>query len=188
MRRELKKILRANRDALVASQMTLGDIFTIMFRCRDNVLWEQNDGFRITKQTYGEVHDRICRAAGALYARLGATHRYVALELENGPDWIVAFWAILMSGNKPYLVNMRYPQALSQGILNTLGIRHVVCQGGSQLEAEVIAVGDNLNAMAMSEAFNSYAMAHGHEGLKDKATHVTENVTDMILRELGDAQ
>lgn len=140
MRRELKKILRANRDALVASQMTLGDIFTIMFRCRDNVLWEQNDGFRITKQTYGEVHDRICRAAGALYARLGATHRYVALELENGPDWIVAFWAILMSGNKPYLVNMRYPQALSQGILNTLGIRHVVCQGGSQLEAEVIAV------------------------------------------------
>jgi hydroxymethylpyrimidine pyrophosphatase-like HAD family hydrolase len=49
-------------------------------------------------------------------------------------------------------------------------------------------VGDNLNDMAMIEAFTSYAMAHGNEELKAKATHTIDNVTDMILRELGDAE
>ena len=49
-------------------------------------------------------------------------------------------------------------------------------------------MGDNLNDMAMIEAFNSYAMAHGNEELKQAATHTTANVTDMILAELGDAE
>ena len=42
--------------------------------------------------------------------------------------------------------------------------------------------------MAMIEAFYSYAMTHGNEELKQQATHTTENVTEMILRELGDAE
>ena len=73
------------------------------------------------------------------------------------------------------------------GVDKATGIRQL-CAHYGVAEAEVIAVGDNLNDMAMIEAFNSYAMAHGHEGLKAMAAHVTENVTDMILRELGDAQ
>lgn len=72
------------------------------------------------------------------------------------------------------------------GVDKATGIRQL-CAHYGVAEGEVIAVGDNLNDMAMIEAFYSYAMAHGNEGLKAKAAHTTASVTDMILRELEGA-
>ncbi len=141
MKRELKQFLRVNRELLEASDKDLKSIFQIMFRVRDYVLCESNDGFRIQKTTYGQMYDKICRTAAALYAKVGATHSYIALEMENCPDWIAAFWGILMSGNKPYLVNMRYPASLSNGILQTLQVQYVLCAEDTQLNATAIPMG-----------------------------------------------
>lgn len=69
------------------------------------------------------------------------------------------------------------------GVDKATGIREL-CAHYGVAEQDVIAVGDNLNDMAMIKAFYSYAMEHGNEDLKKTATHVTPNVTDMILREL----
>ena len=69
------------------------------------------------------------------------------------------------------------------GVDKATGIREL-CAHYGVAEQDVIAVGDNLNDMAMIEAFYSYAMEHGNEDLKQAATHTTPNVTDMILREL----
>ncbi len=69
------------------------------------------------------------------------------------------------------------------GVDKATGIRELCAHYGVK-EEDVIAVGDNLNDMAMIEAFPSYAMAHGNEQLKAKATHITENVTDLIWKEL----
>lgn len=142
MNKEVRQILSTNRELLERSEMDLKSIFNIMFRLREQILCETNDGFRIQKYTYGQIYDRICRAAGALYAKLGATHSYVALEMENSPDWIVAFWAILMSGNKPYLVNMRYPESLTNGILSTLQVQYVLCAQPTKLSAQSITIGE----------------------------------------------
>lgn len=140
MNKNLKQIIKSNRDALVMSQKRFADIYKIMFSCKDNILCEYNDGFRVKKQTYGEVAQKIKKAAAALYNTVGATHSYIALEIDNSPEWIVAFWAILMSGNKPYLVNMRYPASLSNGILKTLDIKYTVCSEISSLETQSIPV------------------------------------------------
>ena len=115
MNANLKKYIRYNRDTLMASKKNLKAIFEIMFHARDNVLWESSDGFRIQKQTYGEMYDRIRKAAGGLYQKIGATHGYVALEMDNSPKWIVAFWAILLSGdsstNSPHRLTSRVRKA-----------------------------------------------------------------------------
>ena len=140
MNRNLKQYIRCNRDALVASNQDLKSIFEIMFRREDNILCEGNDGFRVYRYTYGQMRQRIVSAAAGLYAKIGATHRYVALELDNSPEWIVAFWAILMSGNKPYLVNLRYPTGLTAGILKTLQIRYILCSAAGSLEGEYIPI------------------------------------------------
>ena len=142
MKKELREILRVNREQLETSQKDLKAIFNIMFRAQDNILCETNDGFRMQRYTYGQMHRRICRAAGALYAKVGATHAYVALEMENSPDWIVAFWAILMSGNKPYLVNMRYPESLTCGILKTLKTEYVLCSTHTELPGTAIPMAE----------------------------------------------
>lgn len=69
------------------------------------------------------------------------------------------------------------------GVDKATGIRQL-CAHYGVAEKDVIAVGDNLNDMAMIEAFYSYAMAHGNEELKAKATHVTDSVTQLIIKEL----
>lgn len=140
MNRNLRQYIRCNRDALVVSPKDLKSIFEIMFRLGENVLCEGNDGFRVYRYTYAQMRQRIVRAAAGLYSQIGATHRYVALEMDNSPEWIVAFWAILMSGNKPYLVNLRYPGSLTGAILKTLEIRYILCTAPGSLEGEYIPV------------------------------------------------
>lgn len=140
MNKNLKEIIRYNRDALKSSNKTLRDIYRIMFRSESNILCEYTDGFRIKKETYGETARKIEKAAAGLYQKIGATHSYVALALDNSPEWIVAFWAILKSGNKPYLVNLRYPDSLTNSILKTLDIKYTVCSKEVSLDTESILV------------------------------------------------
>ena len=138
MNKEIQEILRIRESLLKKSQKDLKSIFDIMFSDQNHILCETNDGFRIQTYTYGQIYTRICSTAAALYATVGATHRYIALELENSPDWVVAFWAILMSGNKPYLVNMRYPESLTCGILETLQAEYVLCSQETHLPGKKI--------------------------------------------------
>lgn len=140
MDKNLKKYIKANRDALVNSQKRLQDIYEIMFGATDNILYETNDGFRIAKATYGETAKKIEAAAAALYEKVGAAHAYIGVALENSPNWIVAFWAVLMSGNKPYLVNLRYPAGLANNLLKTLGIEYTLCDKDYGYETKNIFV------------------------------------------------
>ncbi|MBR6564564.1 MAG: AMP-binding protein [Clostridia bacterium] len=140
MNKNLKEIIKYNRNALKSSQKRLCDIFEIMFRCENNILCEYNDGFRKKSETYGEVYKKIEKAAAGLFEKIGATHKYVALAMDNSPEWIVAFWAILKSGNKPYLVNLRYPDTLTNSILKTLDIKYAICSKETTLDTQDILI------------------------------------------------
>jgi len=142
MDKKLREILKRNSTALKASDKNLKSIYEIMFSGEELVLCEFNDGFRIKKQTYGEINAEINRAAAAIYEKIGATHNYVALEIDNSPKWIIAFWAILKSGNKPYLVNLRYPQTLTEGILKTLKAEYVISDVPSSLSLKNVLVSE----------------------------------------------
>ncbi len=138
MNRQIRKRLRVRSAALEQSAHDLRTIFDITFSDPSLVMCETNDGYRIRRYTYGDVRAMIDTAANALYQQLGADGQYVALEMENSVSYVAAFWAILKSGNKPYLVNMRYPAAMSRSILNTLHITHSVCNGASALGVTAI--------------------------------------------------
>ena len=85
------------------------------------------------------------------------------------------------------LQNWLYVDIAPKGVNKAEGIRRL-CAVYGVAEQDVIAVGDNLNDGDMLRAFYSYAMEHGHPDAKEMATHITANVTDMILRELGDGE
>lgn len=140
MNKHHREILKNHRIALEKSSKTFQDIYNIMFRSdvADDILCESNDGYRIQKYTFGQVAVLIEQTAAALYKQYGATHRYIALEMENGLEWIVAFWAILRSGNKPFLVNCRHTKALSDSLLKTLQIDTVLCKENTLLDARAL--------------------------------------------------
>ncbi len=134
------KLVKNNIKALNASDKSFKSIYEIMFSNPTAIAAETSDGFRIHEHTYGEVKAMIRRSSESLYARIGATHGYVALDMDNCLEWIVAFWAILRSGNKPYLVNRRHPLHMSAGLLETLNIKYVIGMKSTSLPGEFIDI------------------------------------------------
>lgn len=172
MKKEVRELVKRNCRDLEQSEKNFEAIYQVMFRLTDNILAETNDGYRIQTYTYGEVKQRIEEASAALYARIGAAHEYIGLEMENCVDWIVAFWAILRSGNKPYLVNCRHPKSLSQGILTSMKIRYVISNRETDLTAEYIDI-----ASLHTEDWESFEGAFENEiALSTSATSLKEVV------------
>ena len=138
MTKEIKELIEYNCSALEKSSGTYREIYEVMFRLTDQVMYETDDGFRISSTTFGEAKGMIEKMSRAIYETIGATHEYIALEMDNCPQWIIAFWAILRSGNKPYLVNLRHPAQLSEGILKTLKIRYILGIRSTKLTGEFL--------------------------------------------------
>ena len=138
MTKEIKELIEYNCNALKNSEGTYREIFEVMFRLSDNVMYETDDGYLVEKTTFGEAKERIVALSEIIFDKIGATHEYVALEMDNGPEWIIAFWALLRSGNKPYLVNLRHPRELSDGILRTLKIKYILGMRSTKLKGEFL--------------------------------------------------
>ena len=142
VKKQLQDYIDYNIKALRESNKDFKAIYEIMFRDNGLVLAETEVDYRIRKYTYAEVKSLIENASANLYKRIGSTHKFVALEMENCVEWIVAFWAILKSGNKPYLVNCRHPLELTEGITSTLGIDIIVGMKKTELKGQFIDFSD----------------------------------------------
>ncbi|MBR4580530.1 MAG: AMP-binding protein, partial [Lachnospiraceae bacterium] len=138
MTKEIKELIEYNCNALQNSEGTYREIYEVMFRLTDNVMYETDDGYLVERTTFGEAKEKIDALSEAIYEKIGATHEYIALEMDNCPEWLIAFWAILRSGNKPYLVNLRHPRELSDGILKTLNIKYILGIRSTKLKGEFL--------------------------------------------------
>lgn len=136
--KELRNYVDYNIKELNKSGKKLADIYRIMFRDNGLNIAEAEVDYRIRRYSYAEVRGLIENTSAELYSRLGATHEYVALEMENCVEWIVAFWAILKSGNKPFLVNCRHTTDLSNGILKDLNITTIIGMNSTRLDGSFI--------------------------------------------------
>ncbi len=141
MKKHINKTYINRRLAkLRQTEQDFAAVYREMFSLGDWLMAEYSDGSRVCRCTYAEVARRCDTIAAGLSQRIGATHAYVGLEMENCVDWIVAFWAILRSGNKPYLVNCRHTKTLSDSILKSLHVRYVVSLQAGQLDAQYITL------------------------------------------------
>ncbi len=183
MDRKLKKLLHDNSEALKRSRQDFRTIYEITFSNGELPMTEWSDGFRIQGHSYTQVRQRIERISEALYARIGATHEFVGLEMENCEEWIVAFWAILRSGNKPYLVNCRHPKSLSNRLLKSLKVRYVVALKESELDAQTILLEDLKDGVPFDEVFeDEIALATSGTSLNETICfYHGEEITQGIL-------
>ncbi|MBQ7302061.1 MAG: AMP-binding protein [Clostridia bacterium] len=142
MNQEINKRVKTRLSALKNTAESLETVYNIMFSDGARVLAETSDGFRIKRHTYGQIKQRVEKLSAALYQTVGATHAWVGLEMENSVDWIAAFWAILRSGNKPYLINCRHSQKLAEDLVRTLGITHIVSDKKGNLPFAYLTVAE----------------------------------------------
>jgi len=129
MKKYVRELVESNCRALVESGRTLEDIFNIMFSRPDEIMAEWLENGRKCSMTFGEGEKAVRNAAYVLKEMIGDEAGFVALDMENSVRWIISFWAIIMCGAKPYLVNRRHPARLTRGIVSTLKITFAVAEG-----------------------------------------------------------
>ncbi len=185
MKKELRDYIDYNHNELQNSNKELKDIFRIMFRCKNSTIAEATENYRIKKYTYGEVEQRINATANALYAKVGATHKYIGLEMENQIEWIVAFWAILKSGNKPYLINCRHPLSLKQSIASSLNIEYVIGTSKTELNSKYIDFSE-IDSDKPSDSIDLDAVFENEIALSTSATSLHGVVCFYSGKEISD--
>lgn len=109
-------------------EKTFEKLFEYMFSEGDNVMTEVSDGFRIKKTTYAECKQKIISIAGSFKRALKSQgdKGIVGLYMSNGIEWIQAFWAILMAGYSPLLINARLGDQVIEETLKNYGVLAVV--------------------------------------------------------------
>ncbi len=169
MNRELKQLIASNIADLLDSPQDMASVFAIICNNGERIFAECNDGYRIRKYTYTDMETMVKRVSSAIYSRIGATHGYVGLEMENGIEWIVTFWAILRSGNKPFLINCRHPKTLSDQLLEQLQVQYVIGTQPTALNAQWLDYASLQSEEAFDGAFeNEFALSTSATSLQAK--------------------
>ena len=108
--------------------LTMKTLFSLMFQEKENIMYERSVGYRIETFTYGEVEDRICARAASLKKQLSdvAPGSVVGLSMDNSLSWIECFWAIILCGYRPLLINLRLSQEMVEGAIRDCDARAVV--------------------------------------------------------------
>lgn len=128
--KRVKSYVNHKMKLLEQSDKSLSALYELMFSERDNVLFEETDGFHIRKTTYGEAQSEVEARAPRLRSIIGAPDgAKVGLYMENSPQWIVAFWAILRAGYCPLLLNTRFDAGMTEEILARYHVAAVVTDG-----------------------------------------------------------
>lgn len=123
------KRIRENTKRLSKSERRFEDIYNIIFDQGSIFISETATVTRKLRFTYANAKSKIEALSCGIAHTLKKSDRYIGLCADNSLEWIVLFFAILRSGNKPYLVNLRQPASFTSSILKTLDAECVICVG-----------------------------------------------------------
>ncbi len=148
---DLDKYVSDKISKLEASEKNLKAIFKLMTDESDKLFAESNDGYAITRITYGEFKERTERMAGSLLAVLKNVDKgsIVGIYMNNCEEWLEIFWALLMLGFKPLLVNNRMSRSVLEDILVKYDVKAVISDAG-ELGGNTVSL-DDLKARVKSK-------------------------------------
>ena len=123
----VRKIVNTRVNALSSSNMDFEAIYNVMFMNKKYIFAESNNGYKITKHTYLEVDKKIKDVAysiNKLYPDL--VDNYIGISIDTSIEWIYLFWGIILSNNKPFLINLRHPKELTNNLLKDLDCTYLL--------------------------------------------------------------
>ena len=140
---DLDKYVSDKLRKLQESDKDLRSVFLLMTGEPEKIFAESNDGYNITKITYGEYRERTERMAGSLSVVLGnvAPGSFVGIYMNNSEQWLEIFWALLMLGYRPLLVNNRMSRSVLEDIISQYGVKAVISDAG-ELGNNTVALDD----------------------------------------------
>lgn len=103
-------------------------LFDLMFSEEENVIAESLNGYKIIEVSYGESKENVLKLAQSLEGLLAGypKNSMIGLNMSNSLRWIETFWAILLAGYNPLLINSRLPQNVLENVIAQYGIQAVI--------------------------------------------------------------
>jgi len=138
---KIAKIIKEDIGVIVKSNKTLKDVYNVIFSHSDEIAYERLVDFEVDAVTYA-AHDLEIRAFAAYLKHTypGITSGYIGIDLGNTPNFLIAFWGVLMSGNKPYLVNSFYPQEHKIKLLKKLNVKIVITDAADYIDFTIVNI------------------------------------------------
>ena len=140
--------IRTDCRTLAASERTMESVYNLIFAHGDRVMTvDASLVGASSRKTYRQAKAEIEAVARRIVTVLqGKTGGYVGLYGENKPAWMILFWAVLKSGNLPYLINLRQPAEFAAEALSSLGAKLTVCVSSAPecLGTEILSYGELL--------------------------------------------
>ena len=142
------KLIRDNCIKLRSSGCTLEGLYHICFDEPGRQMAEFTRDGADVRLTRGDVQALCEKAAARLANQTGLQGQFIGLYGENHIGWIVLFWAILLSGNKPCLMNTVQPREVNRRMLDALRVDTVVYTGdapqaaGTEISFEELTGGE----------------------------------------------
>lgn len=126
--RTIDEFVNKKLDILKNTERTFDALFPLMFSESENILYEQTVGFKTVKTTYGECRAEILRLAGVLKNILSFApeNAVVGIYMENSLEWIEIFWAVIMAGFRPLLMNLRLSDSVLENVLDDVSACGVI--------------------------------------------------------------
>ena len=184
-----KEIIFRNSKLLKESNKTMADIYSVVSSYKDRVFIELPTMTRKVFYTYSQIDESIKKFALGIRSVISEKGCFIGLHGDNSAEWIIAFWAILMSGNKPYLINLKQPKEYTESILKTLDARCVI-KINSKSEYSVDTIDflvfadaeSNEDNIDFSDFANEFALSTSGTTLKEKiCIYSGEQISEQII-------
>ena len=181
----VNKVVDTRCNGLIHSNKKFEDIFNVMFSKDDYILAEWNDGYKIKTITFKEAKEKIFDLAYSINQKYPSLkNEYIGIGMESSAQWVLTFWAILVSGNKPYLVNLRHPSGLINNLLKSLDIKYLIVKDKMSYDVDYILYNElDMKAMDFIPNFeNEMALSTSATTLKEKIIFYSgEEISNQIL-------
>lgn len=112
------RYVKQKNKEILNSNFTFEALFDIIHNQEGRIFCEYLSNFRIAEVKYTEFKSYARKMATNLSNQITASpNSYVGLYMENCVNWVATFWALLMLGYRPLLLNVRLPHLVNQKVL-----------------------------------------------------------------------
>ena len=131
---------------LSQAEPNLKSVFEIIHDQGERFFTEYYEAFSLRNVSYKEFKSYVKKTASYLENNgLKPNHNYIGLLMDNSLNWVSVFWAILILGGKPVLLNKKLPLSINQEIAKLLKIKYVVSDVHAEDAFDTVLYFENVN-------------------------------------------
>ncbi|MCL2175130.1 MAG: aminotransferase class I/II-fold pyridoxal phosphate-dependent enzyme [Treponema sp.] len=103
--------------------------------------WLDDAGNTVTV-TFKEMNENVKSMASFLFGKLGKSQQgsFVGLSMENSHLWQVCFWALLMAGYKPVLIDINHKEEMIDYMLESSGASAILGRNNLNLKNKALLI------------------------------------------------